>query len=60
MWDDTYRHEVVNESDSRRSVLLLDVWRRDMPFDMNLFSHALIAAAGLGARTRRARLQRSL
>lgn len=60
LWDDTYRHEVLNESDSIRSVLLLDVWRRDMPFDMDLFSRALIAAAGLGARTRRARLQPSL
>jgi len=60
LWDDTYRHEALNESDRVRSVLLLDVWRRDMPLDMNLFSRALIAAAGLGARARRARLEPSL
>ncbi|HUK09350.1 MAG TPA: aspartyl/asparaginyl beta-hydroxylase domain-containing protein [Stellaceae bacterium] len=52
LWDDTYLHEVLNESDSVRSVLLLDVWRRDMPFDMNLFSRLLIAAAGTAARWR--------
>jgi aspartate beta-hydroxylase len=52
LWDDTYVHEVLNESDSVRSVLLLDVWRRDMPFDMVLFSRLLIAAAGTAARWR--------
>ena len=59
LWDDTYPHEVLNESDSVRSVLLLDVWRRDMPFDMALFSHLLIAAAGATARWRGARLRPS-
>lgn len=54
LWDDTYPHEVLNESDSVRSVLLLDVWRRDMPFDMELFSRLLIAAAGTAARWRAA------
>jgi len=29
LWDDTYPHEVLNESDSVRSVLLLDVWRAE-------------------------------
>ncbi len=59
LWDDTYRHEVRNESDAVRSVLLLDVWRRDMPLDMALFSRALIAAAGVAARRRRESLQAS-
>ena len=52
LWDDTYPHEVVNESDSVRSVLLLDVWRRGMPIDMELFSRFLIATAGVAARWR--------
>ena len=42
IWDDTYTHEVVNESDRWRSVLLLDLWRRDMPYDMVLLSRLVI------------------
>lgn len=52
LWDDTYPHEVQNDSDQVRSVLLLDVWRRDMPWDMELFSSLLIRAAGVGVRWR--------
>lgn len=52
LWDDTFSHEVLNESDQVRSVLLLDVWRRDMPVDMVLFSKALIALARTGIRVR--------
>jgi aspartate beta-hydroxylase len=52
LWDDTYPHEVTNESDEIRSVLLLDVWRRDMPLDMELFSRLLIGAVGAGVRWR--------
>ena len=39
LWDDTFPHEVTNESDEVRTVLLLDVWRRGMPLDMRLLSH---------------------
>jgi aspartate beta-hydroxylase len=52
LWDDTYPHEVLNQSDQVRSVLLLDVWRRDMPLDMELFSRLLIGAVGAGVRWR--------
>jgi aspartate beta-hydroxylase len=52
LWDDTYPHEVLNDSDQVRSVLLLDVWRRDMPLDMELFSRLLIGAVGAGVRWR--------
>jgi aspartate beta-hydroxylase len=45
IWDDTYTHEVVNESDSWRSVLLLDLWRREMPCDMALLSRLLVGVA---------------
>ena len=52
LWDDTFSHEVRNDSDQVRSVLLLDVWRRDMPIDMVLFSKALIALVRAGIRIR--------
>jgi aspartate beta-hydroxylase len=52
LWDDTYSHEVLNDSDEVRSVLLLDVRRRDMPFDMEVFSRLLIGAVGTGVRWR--------
>lgn len=42
LWDDTFPHEVTNASDEVRTVLLLDVWRRGMPFDMRLLSNLLI------------------
>jgi len=44
LWDDTYRHEVWNRSDQVRIALLLDVWRRDMPFDIALLSQAILLA----------------
>jgi aspartate beta-hydroxylase len=43
LWDDTYPHEVVNESDEIRIALLLDVWRAGMPADMVLFSKLVVA-----------------
>jgi len=52
LWDDTYPHEVLNDSDAVRSVLLLDVRRRDMPFDMEVLSRLLIGAVGTGVRWR--------
>jgi len=53
LWDDTYMHEVWNASDQVRIVLLLDVWRRDMPPDMELFSHLLASLIRTGIRARR-------
>jgi aspartate beta-hydroxylase len=52
LWDDTYPHEVWNESDKVRAVLLLDVWRPGMPRDMQLFSRALISIVRAGMRIR--------
>lgn len=43
LWDDTYPHEVLNESDEVRIALLLDVWRPGMPADMELFSRLVVA-----------------
>lgn len=48
IWDDTYTHEVLNESDRWRSVLLLDLWRREMPYDMALLSRLVIGIVGAG------------
>lgn len=42
LWDDTYEHEVLNDSDEMRVALLLDVRRRGMPWDMELLSRVLI------------------
>lgn len=52
LWDDTYPHEVWNESNQVRSVLLLDVWRRGMPIDMEVFSKCLIGLVRTGIRLR--------
>ena len=48
LWDDTYVHEVWNNSDELRTVLLLDVRRRGMPTDMELLSRLVIAAVRAG------------
>jgi aspartate beta-hydroxylase len=52
LWDDTYPHEVWNNSDQLRVALLLDVRRRHMPMDMRVLSRALITSVGLVARWR--------
>jgi aspartate beta-hydroxylase len=52
LWDDTFEHEVWNDSDQVRSVLLLDVWRRGMPIDMQILSRLVIAVIRLGIRIR--------
>jgi aspartate beta-hydroxylase len=52
LWDDTYSHEVWNESDEVRIVLLLDVRRSNMPLDMQLFSAMLMAVVRAGIRWR--------
>jgi aspartate beta-hydroxylase len=52
LWDDTYPHEVWNESDQVRAVMLLDVWRPGMPVDMQIFSRALISIVRAGIRIR--------
>ena len=52
LWDDTYPHEAWNNSDHVRVALLLDVWRRDMPQDMEWLSRALVAMVQVGSRWR--------
>ncbi|GFZ89396.1 aspartyl/asparaginyl beta-hydroxylase domain-containing protein [Dyella caseinilytica] len=52
LWDDTYPHEVWNNSDDMRAVLLLDVRRQHMPMDLRMLSSALIASVGMFARFR--------
>ena len=52
LWDDTFPHEVINDSDEVRTVLLLDVWRRGMSLDMTAFSRGLIAMVRVGMRLR--------
>lgn len=53
LWDDTFAHEVRNNTDEVRIALLLDVRRRGMPPDMEVLSRLLIAAAGTAVRFRK-------
>jgi aspartate beta-hydroxylase len=48
VWDDTYTHEVLNQTDEVRIALLLDVWRHGMPPDMSVLSHAIVGLVRLG------------
>ncbi len=41
-----------NRSDQVRIALLLDIWRKDMPADMALLSHGLLAATKVWLRAR--------
>jgi aspartate beta-hydroxylase len=50
LWDDTFPHEVWNRTDEVRAALLLDVWRRDMPYDMEILSRAVAGIVRLGMR----------
>jgi aspartate beta-hydroxylase len=52
LWDDTYPHEVMNNSDEPRIALLLDVWRPRMPVDMEILSRVIVGAVQLGMRYR--------
>lgn len=52
LWDDTYPHEVLNDSDEPRIALLLDVWRPDMPIDMEVLSRLIVGAVRIGMRYR--------
>ncbi|HXZ97559.1 MAG TPA: aspartyl/asparaginyl beta-hydroxylase domain-containing protein [Burkholderiales bacterium] len=52
LWDDTFPHEVWNRGEKVRIALLLDIRRRDMPFDMALLSRVLIAGIGASVRFR--------
>mgnify|MGYP001263294884 FL=1 len=50
LWDDTFEHEVWNDSPQVRTVLLLDIRRRDMPGGLRLLSSAIIALVLLNVR----------
>ncbi|MBI2719860.1 MAG: aspartyl/asparaginyl beta-hydroxylase domain-containing protein [Rhizobiales bacterium] len=52
LWDDTFPHEVTNEADEPRIALLLDVWRPNMPLDMEILSRAIVRAVRIGMRYR--------
>jgi aspartate beta-hydroxylase len=54
LWDDTYLHDVHNDTGGLRIALLLDVRRRGMPADLALLSSLLIAGAGLAVRMSKA------
>jgi len=53
LWDDTYPHEVWNNSDKLRIALLLDIRRRHMPWDMELLSRLIISMIRATVRMRK-------
>lgn len=52
VWDDTFPHEVRNQSDQIRVALLMDIRRRAMPFDMAMLSGMIIGVVGMAIRIR--------
>ena len=48
VWDDTYTHEVLNQTNEVRVALLLDIWRHGMPPDMSALSRAIVGLVRLG------------
>jgi len=50
LWDDTFEHDVRNETDQVRIALLLDVRRSRMPLDLAVLSRVVIAGVGTAAR----------
>ena len=47
LWDDTYEHAVLNETDEHRIVLLLDVYRPNMPYFFRFLSKVFIKLVAL-------------
>jgi len=52
LWDDTFPHEVMNNTDQARVALLLDVWRPRMPLDMEILSRLIVRGVQTGMRYR--------
>ncbi|WP_413507808.1 aspartyl/asparaginyl beta-hydroxylase domain-containing protein [Serratia proteamaculans] len=50
LWDDTFEHEVWNDSDQVRTVLLLDIRRRDLPTGLRMLSNGIVALVRLNVR----------
>lgn len=48
LWDDTYTHEVHNRTGEVRVALLLDIWRRGMPADMDILSRLIVGLVRVG------------
>ena len=48
LWDDTFEHEVMNNADQARIALLLDVWRPEMPLDMEILSRLIVRCVQVG------------
>jgi len=55
LWDDTYKHEVLNATDDVRIALLLDVWRPGMPPDLAALSSVIVGTLRAAATVQRSR-----
>jgi aspartate beta-hydroxylase len=52
LWDDTFPHEVKNDSGQWRIALLMDIRRRDLPRGLQRLSRLLVGVAGIAVRFR--------
>ena len=52
LWDDTYMHEVWNDSESVRAALLIDVMRPQMPLLPELLTRLVLLIVGLAVRVK--------
>ncbi len=53
LWDDTYPHSVINDTDQWRIALLLDVYRVNMPSPLRAFTNFIIGLAAANIKWRK-------
>lgn len=50
LWDDTYEHEAWNDAATPRAVLLLDVFRPELPWPLRVLTHGIVGGVGMAWR----------
>ena len=53
LWDDTYPHSVINDTDQWRIALLMDIYRENMPGPLRGLTNMIISLAQRSIRTRK-------
>ena len=53
LWDDTYPHSVINDTNEWRIALLLDIYRENMPGPLRGLTNMIIGLAQFSIRTRK-------
>lgn len=57
LWDDTYEHEVINQSAGERVALLMDIARPGLPKHLSLINKSIIRLIGIYCWLQRARFR---